>query len=61
MLVVGSEGWPPFLVGIGAFAACGACLAVVLHRLPDLRGCNGDRWPTFAAIVSSVISASIRA
>ena len=34
LLAVGTEGWPPFLVGIIAFMFCGACLASVLHRLP---------------------------
>jgi MFS family permease len=34
LLAVGSHGWPPFLVGIAAFALCGACLALVLRRLP---------------------------
>lgn len=34
LLAVGTEGWAPFLVGIGAFVICGACLASVLHRLP---------------------------
>src|SRR5690606_31141726 len=36
LLVVGSEGWPPFIVGISAFALCGLCLMVVLPRLPDM-------------------------
>ncbi|MER9894571.1 MFS transporter [Mesorhizobium sp. M0119] len=34
LLAVGTVGWPPFLVGIGAFLFCGACLASVLARLP---------------------------
>jgi MFS family permease len=34
LLAVGTEGWPPFAVGIGAFVVCGACLASVLVRLP---------------------------
>jgi MFS family permease len=33
---VGSDGWTPFLIGIGAFVVCGACLAAVLPRLPKL-------------------------
>jgi MFS family permease len=36
LIVVGSQGWAPFLVGIGAFLVCGACLASVLPRLPRL-------------------------
>ncbi|KAA3449221.1 MFS transporter [Mesorhizobium sp. SARCC-RB16n] len=34
LLAVGTEGWPPFLVGICAFVLCGICLASVLPRLP---------------------------
>jgi len=36
LALVGSEGWAPFLIGIGAFLVCGACLASVLPRLPRL-------------------------
>lgn len=41
LLVVGAEGWPPFLVGIGAFLVCGLCLGAVLHRLPEMNGEGG--------------------
>lgn len=41
LLVVGTEGWPPFLVGIVAFVICGLCLGAVLHRLPDMKGEGG--------------------
>ncbi|MBZ9684041.1 MULTISPECIES: MFS transporter [unclassified Mesorhizobium] len=34
LLAVGTQGWPPFLVGIGAFVLCGFCLALVVRRLP---------------------------
>ena len=34
LLAVGTQGWPPFLVGVGAFVICGACLASVIRRLP---------------------------
>ncbi|WP_315923470.1 MFS transporter [Mesorhizobium sp. SP-1A] len=34
LLLVGTEGWPPFMVGIMAFVLCGTCLAAVLPRLP---------------------------
>jgi MFS family permease len=43
LLAVGTEGWPPFLVGIFAFVICGVCLAAVLPRLPDMNGKEGDR------------------
>ncbi|MER8959264.1 MFS transporter [Mesorhizobium sp. M0701] len=36
LLAVGTEGWPPFLVGITAFLFCGTCLASVLARLPKV-------------------------
>jgi MFS family permease len=36
LVVAGSHGWPPFLVGISAFAACALWLASILPRLPDL-------------------------
>jgi MFS family permease len=38
LVLVGSEGWPPFLVGIGAFAACCLCLAATTPYLPELDG-----------------------
>ncbi|MEQ1942822.1 MFS transporter [Mesorhizobium sp. VNQ89] len=41
LLLVGSEGWPPFLIGIVAFLVCAGCLLVVLPRLPDMRGEEG--------------------
>jgi MFS family permease len=36
LLLVGTEGWPPFLVGVAAFLACAVILAAVLPRLPSL-------------------------
>lgn len=36
LLAVGTEGWPPFLVGISAFIFCGGCLALVVGRLPKV-------------------------
>lgn len=38
LILVGTAGWPPFLIGITAFIACGLCLAAVLPRLPRLDG-----------------------
>jgi MFS family permease len=40
LTVVGTEGWPPFLVGIGAFLGCAAWLTMTSHRLPDLLGAD---------------------
>jgi MFS family permease len=42
LILVGSEGWPPFLVGIVAFAVCGMCLAAVLPRLPKVDDGGGE-------------------
>jgi MFS family permease len=36
LVLVGTEGWPPFLVGIAAFLACGLCLVAILPRMPDI-------------------------
>jgi MFS family permease len=38
LLLVGTQGWPPFLVGITAFAACTTLLAALLPHLPRLDG-----------------------
>jgi MFS family permease len=37
LTVVGTQGWPPFLVGICAFLVCGLILVIVLPRLPDMQ------------------------
>ena len=50
LLFVGSEGWPPFIVGIVAFAICGLCLAAVLHRLPDMTGGDSRHVSVFGFI-----------
>lgn len=47
LLLVGTEGWPPFLVGIVAFVICGLCLGAVLHRLPDMKGEGGRHVSVF--------------
>jgi MFS family permease len=46
LIVVGTQGWPPFLVGITAFIFCGICLASVLPRLPtvDDGGTEASVW-----------------
>jgi len=50
LLLVGSEGWPPFMVGIAAFVTCGLCLAAVLHRLPDMNGEGGGHVSVFGFV-----------
>lgn len=47
LLVVGTQGWPPFLLGIVAFVICGLCLGAVLHRLPDMKGEGGRHVSVF--------------
>ncbi len=63
LMLVGTDGWPPFLVGIVSFVICGACLASVLHRLPrtDTSGEHVSVWQfiplalllTFTVIVAA--------
>ena len=36
LMLVGTEGWPPFLIGIGAFVACTLWLAAISRSLPEL-------------------------
>ena len=38
LVMVGSEGWPPFLLGVSGFVGCALCLAAVLPRLPNVLG-----------------------
>jgi MFS family permease len=50
LLLVGSEGWPPFLVGISAFVLCGLCLLIVLPRLPDMHA-GGEKHASVLGFV----------
>lgn len=34
--LVGTQGWPPFLIGIGAFLFCGLIVLAVMPRLPKM-------------------------
>lgn len=34
--LVGTEGWPPFMIGIAAFLLCGLTVLAVVPRLPDM-------------------------
>ncbi|GLS29722.1 Predicted arabinose efflux permease, MFS family [Mesorhizobium albiziae] len=34
--LVGTEGWPPFMIGIAAFLLCGLILLAVVSRLPKM-------------------------
>lgn len=38
LMLVGTDGWAPFLVGIAAFLTCSAWLAAIFRRLPELGG-----------------------
>jgi MFS family permease len=46
LALVGTEGWPPFLVGISAFVLCGAILIAVLPRMPEMQD---EKQPTSVA------------
>ncbi|MFI0848352.1 MFS transporter [Mesorhizobium sp. IMUNJ 23232] len=46
LALVGTEGWPPFLVGVAAFALCGAILIAVLPRMPEMQD---EKQPTSVA------------
>lgn len=35
--LVGTEGWPPFIIGIAAFLLCGLIVLGVVSRLPEMR------------------------
>lgn len=50
LAVTGSEGWPPFLVGIVAFLGCAACLLGILPRLPALH--NGKEQASVMRFLS---------
>lgn len=34
--LVGTQGWPPFMIGIVAFLVCGLIMLAVVRRLPDM-------------------------
>jgi MFS family permease len=36
LTLVGTEGWPPFLVGVAAFVACALCLIAIMPRMPNI-------------------------
>lgn len=36
--LVGTEGWPPFIIGIAAFLLCGLIVVAVVPRLPHMPG-----------------------
>ncbi len=50
LLAVGTEGWPPFLVGVAAFLLCGLCLTAVLPRLPDMNRVAGEPASVFGFV-----------
>lgn len=41
LTIIGIDGWPPFLVGIGGFAACSAVLFMVSAGLPGFEAPQG--------------------
>ncbi|MBY5420424.1 MFS transporter [Rhizobium leguminosarum] len=38
LCLTGTEGWPPFAIGIAAFLLCGLIVLAVVPRLPDMPG-----------------------
>ncbi|OWO94557.1 hypothetical protein B5E41_12430 [Rhizobium esperanzae] len=36
LCLAGTEGWPPFIIGVSAFLACGLIMLAVAPRLPDM-------------------------
>jgi len=41
LTLVGTEGWPPFLVGVAAFVACALCLIAIMPRMPNIDDGSG--------------------
>ena len=63
LILVGSEGWPPFVIGIVAFVACGLCLAAILRHLPSLDSSGpaaslGSFLPLAPTLLAAVLVAS---
>jgi MFS family permease len=60
LMLVGTEGWPPFLVGIGAFVACGLCLIAILPRMPQIDdGREGASVRSFLPLAPVLLAAVI--
>jgi MFS family permease len=57
LALVGTEGWPPFIVGIAAFALCAISLGGVLGRLPDISGGHGTSVLAFARLAPLLLLA----
>jgi predicted MFS family arabinose efflux permease len=59
LILVGTEGWPPFLVGISAFLICALCLALLLPRLPRLDGGKDASLGSFLPLAPVLLLAVI--
>jgi MFS family permease len=57
LALVGTEGWPPFAVGVSAFALCAMSLVLVLPRLPDISGDHGTSVLAFARLAPLMLLA----
>jgi MFS family permease len=42
LVLVGTAGWPPFLVGVAASVGCGGLLGAFLSRLPPIPSCSRE-------------------
>lgn len=58
MAVVGTHGWPPFLVGIGGFVGCAAVLGLVSRRLA---GFEDDGQPTGGLVWFAILAPALLA
>jgi len=57
LAIVGTEGWPPFIVGVAAFALCAISLLGVLGRLPDISGDHGTSVLAFVRLAPLILFA----
>jgi MFS family permease len=64
LTMIGVEGWPPFLIAIGGFLACGAILHLVSSGLAGFEGESGQAGGVFGfamiapALLAAVLSSS---
>lgn len=57
LALVGTEGWPPFIVGVAAFVLCAISLVAVLGRLPVISGDHGTSVLAFARLAPLLLLA----
>ncbi len=57
LAIVGTAGWPPFIVGVVAFALCAISLLGLMGRLPDISGDHGTSVLAFARLAPLILFA----